>query len=175
MSIWTCDISKDDFIVTKCELFDGECTVNGGFVITIDQACKDESYSQLPADNMGLFAHSTPSLNMDSIKDVIGVLDDTCKFNGFWFNFSIKTYSNNVVNQVGKVKIEFGFEQCGTLESRTTEDDTILTTYIHHERILDDTVISLMTEIKVQCVLRCVKTSENKFILLFVNYNYYDL
>lgn len=50
-----------------------------------------------------------------------------------------------------------GFPECGTLQSETTNDNTTLTTYIHHQVVTNGSVISLMGQIEVHCVLRLVR------------------
>ena len=63
-----------------CTLFTGECTVQNGFTIKINDACKASSYSQLPADNNGLFAHASTMPATEDITTVIDGLANACKF-----------------------------------------------------------------------------------------------
>ena len=57
------------------------------------------------------------------------------------------------------------------MQSTTTENNTTLTTYIHHQVVTNVTVISLMSQVEVHCVLRLV-TICNFFKKFFYNFSH---
>ena len=65
---------------SNCELFNGQCTIQTGFAITIDTSCKAASYSQLPSNNNGLYAY--PYQQNEAVTDILPTLPNNCKFDG---------------------------------------------------------------------------------------------
>ena len=62
------------------------------------------------------------------------------------------SYNDNLATD----EISIGFSECGTVQSETTKNNTRLTTFIHHHVVTAVSVISLMSTIEVDCVLRQV-------------------
>ena len=124
--------------------------MNDGFTVTIDSSCKASTYSQLPADNNGLFAYASNLPATENVTAVIDGLANVCKFDGLnlsLFNIYLLLYS-----ATGTITMKFS--ECGTLQSETTDNDTTLTTYIHHQVVTGVEVISLMSQMQVNCVVR---------------------
>lgn len=121
---------------SNCELFNGQCTIQTGFSITIDTSCKAASYSQLPSDNNGLYAY--PYQQNEAVTDILPSLSNTCKFDATGV-------------------IQFGFDDCGTVATVTGQNETTLTTYVNHHVIIGTSTASLMSPIAVKCYLEGVE------------------
>ena len=65
-------------ILAPCELFNVDCTVAGGFKVTIDDSCKQTQYSQLPADNNGIFVYA--SNLAENVNPDLNMIPDACVF-----------------------------------------------------------------------------------------------
>ena len=75
--------------IGTCSLFDVACDADDGFVININNTCKDIQYSQLPADNAGIFitASDLASDGKPDIKTLMSNLDGNCSFDGIILKF----------------------------------------------------------------------------------------
>lgn len=122
-----------------CELFTVSCSVNNGFIISLNDACKTSQYPQLPQNNDGLFITSKnleldENLNFDTTS-----IEDKCKF-----------------TESGVLSI--GFNDCGiaSYTMPSGEDYSVFTVYANHRQLIGDISTSLMDQNEIQCRLSLI-------------------
>jgi len=129
-----------NIISDKCDLFKVTCSVDDGFSLEVNEACKNDQYSHLDLQNKGstFFIGDT---SIQASNDAVTPAEE-CKLSG--------AYPNLLTN--------LPFTSCGGFDHTSPDgkDYTVYNAFVNHRETLGAVVTSSMDEIEIECRLQHV-------------------